>query len=132
MKNLKHGKGKQFYKDGTIKSDIDFVNDKFEGYGRYNYEDGEYYIGQWHNHLKHGKGKIYYKKLIKLNLMVILLMIKEKDMENFFGKMEIIIKYIFKMVFFMEKEKFIIVMEILHMMVILLKIKKKDMENLII
>ena len=61
MKDLRHGKGKQFYKDGTLLSDIDFVNGKFEGYGRYNYENGEYYIGQWHNGLRHGKGKKYYK-----------------------------------------------------------------------
>ena len=37
FKDNKHGNGKQFYKDGTIQSDIDFVNDKYEGYGRYNY-----------------------------------------------------------------------------------------------
>ena len=61
MKGLGHGNGKQFYKNGTLQSDIDYVNDKLEGNGRYNYEDGEYYIGQWHNSLKHGKGKQYYK-----------------------------------------------------------------------
>ena len=36
-------------------------NNKLEGYGKYIYENGEYYIGQWLNDLKHGKGTIYYK-----------------------------------------------------------------------
>ena len=68
----------------------------------------------------------YIIKMVKLNLMVILLMIKKKDMENIIGKMENILKEIFKMILNMEKESNIIVMEILCMMVILLKIKKKD------
>ena len=36
-------------------------NNKYEGNGKYIYEDGVYYIGQWLNGLFHGKGTIYYK-----------------------------------------------------------------------
>jgi len=39
----------------------DFVNDKFEGKGKYNYDDGKYYIGEWKNGLRNGKG-IFYSK----------------------------------------------------------------------
>ena len=45
-------------------------------------------------------------------MMVILLMVKKKEMENIFGKMVIIIQVNLKMVYFMEKEKNIIKMEI--------------------
>ena len=41
--------------------DGEFVNDKFEGNGKYIYENGEYYIGQWLNDHRHGKGIKYYK-----------------------------------------------------------------------
>ena len=59
-------------------------------------------------------------------------MIKEKDMENIFGKMENIIKEIFKITLNREKEKNIIKMEVLNMMVIMLKVNLKDMEDIII
>ena len=36
-------------------------NNKPEGYGKYIYENGNYYIGQWLNDLRHGKGTLYYK-----------------------------------------------------------------------
>ena len=49
------------YKNNNIKYEGDFVNDKYEGNGKYIWEDGEYYIGQFLNGLKHGKGTIYYK-----------------------------------------------------------------------
>ena len=39
----------------------EFVNDRKEGNGKYIWEDGEYYFGQWLNNNKHGKGVIYYK-----------------------------------------------------------------------
>ena len=61
MNNLKHGKGKIYYKNGNIKYEGDFVNDKYDGYGKYFWENGEYYIGNWMNGLKYGKGKEYYK-----------------------------------------------------------------------
>ena len=37
------------------------MNDKFEGYGKYIYENGNYYIGKWLNNKMHGKGIVYYK-----------------------------------------------------------------------
>ena len=39
----------------------EYVNDKFEGKGKYIYDNGEYYIGEWKNGLRNGKGKIYNK-----------------------------------------------------------------------
>ncbi len=50
-----------YYKNGYIKYDGDFVNGKKEGKGKYVWEDGEYYIGQWLNNQKHGKGIEYLK-----------------------------------------------------------------------
>ena len=38
-----------------------FVNGKREGNGKYIWENGNYYIGQWLNGKKHGKGTEYYK-----------------------------------------------------------------------
>ena len=61
LNGLKNGKGIQYYMDGKIKIDGNFVNDKVEGDGIYYYEDGEFYNGQWKNDLRHGKGKEYYK-----------------------------------------------------------------------
>ena len=73
---------KEYYKNGDIKYDGDFVNDVYEGKGKYIFENGKYYIGQWlngkangkynyengeyykgqfKNGLRHGKGKLYYK-----------------------------------------------------------------------
>ena len=37
-----------------------FVNDKYEGNGKYIWEDGKYYIGQCKNHLRNWKGTEYY------------------------------------------------------------------------
>ena len=61
MNGKRHGKGKVYYKNGDIKYDGDFVNDKCEGNGKYIYEGGKYYIGQLLNGKRHGKGKVYYK-----------------------------------------------------------------------
>ena len=61
MNGLKHGKGKIYYKNGNIKYDGDFVNNKIEVNGKYIWEDSEYYIGQFLNDLRHGKGKLYDK-----------------------------------------------------------------------
>ena len=48
-----------YFKD---KYEGEFVNGKFEGKGKYIYEDnGEYYIGEWKNNLQHGRGIMYYK-----------------------------------------------------------------------
>jgi hypothetical protein len=59
-------------------------------------------------------------------MKVILLMIKEKEMENIFGKMVVIILENFWMVYFMVKERNIIRMVLLDMKVILLMIKEKE------
>ena len=56
-----NGKGIKYYKNGNIKYEGDFVNDKYEGNGKYIYEDGEYYIGEWKKGLRNGKGALYYK-----------------------------------------------------------------------
>ena len=48
-----------FYKNGENKYDGDFVNDKYEGNGKYIFENGEYYIGEWSNGQRHGKGAMY-------------------------------------------------------------------------
>ena len=37
----------------------DFVNDKYEGNGKYIWEDGDIYIGQFKNGLRNGKGTYY-------------------------------------------------------------------------
>ena len=46
MNGLKNGRGKEYYKNGKIKYEGDFINDKYEGYGKYIWENGEYYIGK--------------------------------------------------------------------------------------
>ena len=47
--------------NGNIKYEGNFVNDKYEGIGKYIYENGEYYVGQLLNDNKHGKGTEFYK-----------------------------------------------------------------------
>ena len=37
------------------------MNELKEGNGKYIFENGEYYIGEWLNYLGHGKGTLYYK-----------------------------------------------------------------------
>ena len=54
-----HGKGILYFPDGKILYEGDFINGEKEGYGRFNYMDGPYYIGQWVKNKKHGKGIIY-------------------------------------------------------------------------
>ena len=51
---------KEYYIIQNIKFEGDFINGKFEGNGKYIWENGEYYIGQWKNGLFHGKGIEYY------------------------------------------------------------------------
>ena len=55
--NLKYEKinyGKDIYEGFT-------KNNKREGFGKYTYENGQYYIGQWLNGIKCGKGFLYYR-----------------------------------------------------------------------
>ncbi len=58
--NLRHGKGKLYYKNKDIQYEGDFVNNKFDGNGIFFYEHGEYYVGQFKNGKIDGEGKIYY------------------------------------------------------------------------
>ena len=83
---LFHGKGIEYYSNEKIKYEGDFINDKYEGNGKYIWEDGEYYIGQWKNSLFHGKGIEYYSNG-KIKYEGDFVMIKEKGLENIFGKM---------------------------------------------
>ena len=56
MKNgLRHGKGILYYKNGNIKYEGEFFNDKFEGNGKYIFENGEYYIGKFLHNNSHGE-----------------------------------------------------------------------------
>ena len=50
-----------YYKNRIIKYEGDFINNKYEGKGKYIFKDGEYYIGEWKSGLKNGKGIIYFK-----------------------------------------------------------------------
>ena len=49
-----------YYSNGKIKYDGDYINNKAEGNGKYIWEDGESYIGQFKNCFSHGKGTEYY------------------------------------------------------------------------
>ena len=84
-------------KIGNIRYDGDFINDKYEGNGKYNYINGEYYIGKWKNDKK--MVKVY--TIIKMVIYVMketLLMIILKEMENIIMKMENIILDNLKMI----------------------------------
>ena len=54
--NLRHGKGILYDGNGRIVYDGDFINDKLDGEGRFNYDNGACYIGQFKKSLKHGRG----------------------------------------------------------------------------
>ena len=59
--NLRNGKGIEYYKNGNIFYDGDFIDNKREGNGKYINEDGEIIcrsISEW---IKKWKGKIYLK-----------------------------------------------------------------------
>ena len=45
-----------YYSDGKIKYEGDWVNDRYEGDGKYIWKNGDYYIGQWKKGLRNGKG----------------------------------------------------------------------------
>ena len=57
---MRNGKGILYYSDGKIQYEGDFVNEKYEGKGKYIYENGRYYIDEFKSNWKHGKGILYY------------------------------------------------------------------------
>ena len=59
--DLRHGKGIVYDKNSNIIYEGDFVNDKYEGYGKLIYENGSYYIGSFKNGIPHGEGRMYEK-----------------------------------------------------------------------
>ena len=61
IKSLENNYIYDIKKYGKDEYEGEFKNNLKEGYGKYIYEDGNYYIGEWKNDLKHGKGIIYYK-----------------------------------------------------------------------
>ena len=55
MKNdLRYGKGILYSKHGWKEYVGDWINNKFEGYGIYIFEDGTYYEGEFINSLRKG------------------------------------------------------------------------------
>ena len=59
---MKHGKGKEYYKNGNIKHEGDFAFGKFEGNGKYFYENGDCHIGYFVN----GKKMVKEHYIIKM------------------------------------------------------------------
>lgn len=55
-----HGKGKRYYKDGSIMYDGEWKNGRRNGLGIFYYENGECYDGEFKNDLPDGKGNWYY------------------------------------------------------------------------
>ena len=53
---IKYSKGKEYYKNGKLKYEGDFVNDVYEGDGKYFYENDDVYIGQFKNGKPNGDG----------------------------------------------------------------------------
>ena len=52
---LRNGKGIQYYKNGNILFEGDWIDDKRDGFGKYIWENWKYYIGQFKNSLRNGK-----------------------------------------------------------------------------
>ena len=58
----RNGKGIEYYKNGDIKYEGNFVDDEYDGDdGCFHYENGDIYIGQFKNGKRNGNGQIYDK-----------------------------------------------------------------------
>ena len=55
-----HGEGILYYPNGTIKYKGTFIDNTIS-YGRFNYKNGNYYIGEFKNWNPEGKGTSYDK-----------------------------------------------------------------------
>ena len=64
VKNLqRNGEGKEYYKNGNLKYEGNFLNDLYDDVnGKYYYENGDVYIGQFKNGEKYGEGLTYNKE----------------------------------------------------------------------
>ena len=49
-----------FYKNGNILYEGNFIDGKYEGKGKYIWENGNYYIGQFKNGIRSGRGTMFY------------------------------------------------------------------------
>ena len=76
-----NGKGTLYDKNGNIRYEGDYIDNKFEGNGKLIFADGHYYIGQFKNNLANGKGP-YLMKMEILYMKVIILMVRERAVEN--------------------------------------------------
>ena len=56
MNDMRHGKGKQFWTDGSVYEGY-WKDDQANGHGRLIHADGDYYEGHWTNDQANGKGK---------------------------------------------------------------------------
>ena len=60
--NIKFIKNKENEEEEyTMTYEGEFVNDKYDGKGKYIWKNGEYYIGEWSKGERNGKGADYYK-----------------------------------------------------------------------
>ena len=55
----KNGKGREYYSNGKLKYEGDYINGKKEGNGKFIDMFGNCYIGQFLNDEMNGKGKLF-------------------------------------------------------------------------
>ena len=55
----KNGIRREYYKNGNLKYEGNFVDDEYDGDGEFHYENGEIYIGQFKEGKKNGDGYIF-------------------------------------------------------------------------
>ena len=48
-----------YYKNNNIEYEGSFYEDKMQGKGKYNYENGNYYRGEWKDNKKNGRGILF-------------------------------------------------------------------------